>query len=141
MLLGGLPPARAAEPQVVFSLLLLPPLLLLLLPTRGYCVLPARCLQGTVYWAAQGQGAFVQRPGAEAPQRLQAAEVDLAAPGLVVVGSGSHLTAETKEFVAALQEPSFKQLGSSLKLLMVGGCWVWVDGWVLDSWAVFPGGE
>jgi hypothetical protein len=75
----------------------------------------------------------VQRPGAEAPQRLQAAEVDLAAPGLVVVGSASHLTAETKQFVAALQEPSFKQLGSSLKLLMVGGCWVWVDGWVLDA--------
>ena len=51
--------------------------------------------QGTVYWAAEGQGAYVQRPGSEA-QRLQAAEVDLSAPGLVVVGSASHLTAETQ---------------------------------------------
>lgn len=53
------------------------------------------CMQGTVYWAAEGQGAYVQRPGSEA-QRLQAAEVDLSASGLVVVGSASHLTAETQ---------------------------------------------
>ena len=134
------------------------------------------CMQGTVYWAAEGQGAYVQQPGSEA-QRLQAAEVDLSASGLVVVGSASHLTAETQarqrawlgnrvdvhangsndsnslpvfipniptahvlrflptrlagwgrqrllsdplqEFVAQLKEPAFKQLGSSLKLLMV----------------------
>ena len=37
-----------------------------------------------MYWAAKGQGAHVQRPGQE-PQRLQAAAVDLSAPGLVVV--------------------------------------------------------
>lgn len=48
-----------------------------------------------MYWAAKGQGAYVQRVGQEA-QRLQAAEVDMSAPGLVVVGSASHLTAETQ---------------------------------------------
>ncbi len=76
-------------------------------------------VQGTVYWAAKGQGAFVQRAGQEA-QQLRCAEVHLSQPGLVVVASASHLTPETQEFVAQLREPSFKQLGSSLKLLMVG---------------------
>lgn len=57
--------------------------------------LQASHMQGTAYWAAEGQGAYVQRPGSEA-QRLQAADVDLSAPGLVVVGSASHLTAETQ---------------------------------------------
>lgn len=84
-------------------------------------------MQGTVYWAAKGQGAFVQRAGHEA-QQLQCAEVDLTQPGLVVVASASHLTPETQEFVAQLREPSFKQLGSSLKLLMVG---VEAGGWHL----------
>ncbi|PRW61118.1 3 (2),5 -bisphosphate nucleotidase [Chlorella sorokiniana] len=84
-------------------------------PVLGVVAVP---VDGTVYWAAEGQGAYVQRPGGEA-QRLQAAEVDLSAPGLVVVGSASHLTAETQAFVAQLREPTFKQLGSSLKLLMV----------------------
>lgn len=50
---------------------------------------------------------------------VQAAQVDLSAPGLVVVASASHLTPETQAFVDQLKEPSFKQLGSSLKLLMV----------------------
>lgn len=72
-----------------------------------------------MYWAAQGQGAYVQRGGQDA-QRMQCAQVDLGQPGLVVVGSASHLTDETREFVAQLKEPAFKQLGSSLKLLMVG---------------------
>lgn len=71
-----------------------------------------------MYWAAEGQGAYVQR-GGQGAARLQCAEVDLGQPGLVVVGSASHLTDETREFVAQLKEPSFKQLGSSLKLLMV----------------------
>ena len=72
-----------------------------------------------MFWAAQGQGAFVQRAGHAEAQRMQCAEVDLARPGLVVVGSASHLTQETQEFVSQLKEPVFKQLGSSLKLLMV----------------------
>lgn len=84
-------------------------------PVLGVVAVP---VDGTVYWAAKGQGAFVQRAGHEA-QQLQCAEVDLTQPGLVVVASASHLTPETQEFVAQLREPSFKQLGSSLKLLMV----------------------
>lgn len=61
----------------------------------------------------------MHRPGQE-PRALQCADVDLAQPGLVVVGSSSHLSPETQEFVSTLQQPTFKQLGSSLKLLMVG---------------------
>ena len=76
-----------------------------------------------MYWAAKGQGAFVHREGQTMPQRLQCAEADLARPGLVVVASASHLTPETQQFVAELQEPTFKQLGSSLKLLMVRNGW------------------
>jgi len=60
-----------------------------------------RRVQGTGTGAAGGQGAEGQRPGSEA-QRLQAAEVDLSAPGLVVVGSASHLTAETQARAAGL---------------------------------------
>lgn len=89
-------------------------------PACPACAPPDLAAQGTVYWAAQGQGAYVQRSQQE-PRQLQCAEVDLAAPGLVVVASASHLTPETEQFVSGLAQPTFKQLGSSLKLLMVGG--------------------
>lgn len=75
-------------------------------------------VDGTIYWAAKGQGAYVQRMGQEA-QRMMCSVCDLSQPGLVVVGSASHLTQETQDFVSQLKEPTFKQLGSSLKLLMV----------------------
>ncbi|KAL4856578.1 3'-(2'-),5'-bisphosphate nucleotidase CysQ [Chlorella vulgaris] len=85
-------------------------------PVLGVVAVP---VDGTVYWAAKGQGAFVQRTEQDGPQRLQCAEVDMSQSGLVVVASASHLTPETQEFVAQLQAPTFQQLGSSLKLLMV----------------------
>ncbi|KAI3432334.1 hypothetical protein D9Q98_003892 [Chlorella vulgaris] len=84
-------------------------------PVLGVVAVP---VDGTVYWAVKGKGAFVQRRGQEA-QRLQCAEVDMSRSGLVVVASASHLTPETQEFVAQLQAPTFQQMGSSLKLLMV----------------------
>ena len=39
--------------------------------------------------------------------------------GLVIVGSASHNTPDTNDFVAAFKEPAFMQLGSSLKLLLI----------------------
>jgi 3'-phosphoadenosine 5'-phosphosulfate (PAPS) 3'-phosphatase len=61
--------------------------------------------------------------------------VDLTQPGLVVVGSSSHLSPETQDFVSQLQQPTFKQLGSSLKLLMVGAdSAVAVKGCALADW-------
>ena len=74
--------------------------------------------QDKVYWAAEGQGAWLREPGGQ-PRQLQAAEFRLGEPGLAVVASASHLTPETQQFVAQLKDPVFKQLGSSLKLLMV----------------------
>ncbi|GFH05711.1 uncharacterized protein HaLaN_00214 [Haematococcus lacustris] len=40
-------------------------------------------------------------------------------PGLRLVGSSSHMSKETEEFMQLLQSPSLVQVGSSLKLLMV----------------------
>jgi hypothetical protein len=75
--------------------------------------------QGSVYWAVKGQGAFVQR-GEQPPRRLRCADVDLSQPGLTVVGSSCLSRPASQEFVATLRRPRFRQLGSSLKLLMVG---------------------
>ena len=74
--------------------------------------------QDKVYWAVEGQGAHV-RDGS-GTRRLRCAEFDMRQPGLMVVASASHLTPETQAFVEQLNEPVFTQLGSSLKLLMVG---------------------
>lgn len=82
---------------------------------------------GKVYWAAKGHGAWVKDgPSGESqsqqtpkPKRLQAARYDPSAPGLTIVGSSSHRSSETDEFLAQFKDPTFRQLGSSLKLLMV----------------------
>ncbi len=71
-----------------------------------------------MYWAAEGQGAWLRDAGGE-PRQLNCAEFSLGDEGLAVVASASHLTPETQQFVAQLKNPVFKQLGSSLKLLMV----------------------
>lgn len=76
------------------------------------------CLQSKVYWAAEGQGAWLREAGGQQRQ-LHAAEFSLGEEGLAVVASASHLTPETQQFVDQLRSPVFKQLGSSLKLLMV----------------------
>eukprot|EP00887_Chlorella_sp_A99_P005986 scaffold27.g5986.t1 len=83
-------------------------------PILGVVQVP---VDGTVYWAVEGQGASVR--DAQGTRRLHCAEFDMAQRGLIVVASASHLTTETRQFVERLDSPSFKQLGSSLKLLMV----------------------
>ncbi len=85
-------------------------------PVLGVVQVPAT---GKVYWAAKGQGAFVREAPGEAPRRIEAVRFDPAAEGLAVVGSASHNSAETTEFVSQFKNPTFVQLGSSLKLLMV----------------------
>lgn len=85
-------------------------------PVLGVVVVPAT---GKAYWAAKGQGAWCRDAPGAAPRRLAAAAFDPAAAGLVVVGSASHNSPATSDFVAALKEPSFRALGSSLKLLLV----------------------
>ena len=85
-------------------------------PVLGVVQVPAT---GKVYWAAKGQGAWVREAPGEQPRRLNVAPFDKDAEGLVIVGSASHSSAETNEFVAQFRSPTFRQLGSSLKLLMV----------------------
>lgn len=86
-------------------------------PALTRAAVPA--VQGKVYWAAEGQGAWVREAPGQEPKRLQAAEFSMGDAGLAVVASASHLTPETQQFVDQLSSPVFKQLGSSLKLLMV----------------------
>lgn len=72
-----------------------------------------------MYWAARGQGAWVRAAAGAEPSRIRCAAFDPDAVGLTIVGSASHASAETAEFVAGFKDPVFKALGSSLKLLMV----------------------
>lgn len=85
-------------------------------PVVGVVQVPAT---GKVYWAAKGQGAFVREAPGQPERQIHAQAFDAHAPGLSVVGSASHNTPETSEFVAQFTDPKFVQLGSSLKLLMV----------------------
>ena len=66
----------------------------------------------------EGRGAFLRVAGSpDTPIRCAAFyEADA---GLILVGSASHNTAATQEFVSGYISPSFAQLGSSLKLLLV----------------------
>jgi len=94
-------------------------------PVLGVVQVPAT---GKVYWAAKGQGAWVKggpssesqnQPQTPTSKRLQAALYEPSAPGLTIVGSSSHWSSETAEFFSQFKDPTFRQLGSSLKLLMV----------------------
>lgn len=85
-------------------------------PILGVVQVP---VSGKVYYAAKGQGAFVKE-GANAPaKQIHVKEFLMNSEGLTIVGSASHSSAATSEFVSQFQNPTFEQLGSSLKLLMV----------------------
>ena len=53
------------------------------------------------------------------PRQLHCASFSGADPGLMIVGSASHASQETAEFVGEFRAPQFMAMGSSLKLLMV----------------------
>lgn len=76
-------------------------------------------VSGKVYFAAKGQGAFVKQGPSAPATRIQAAKFSMGDKGLTIVGSASHSSAATEEFISRFEEPKFQQLGSSLKLLMV----------------------
>lgn len=74
--------------------------------------------QGRTHWATLHQGAFVQEEdGTVAP--IHCAPFHLSDRGLVLVGSNSHGSVETEEYVSQFAEPKFTALGSSLKLMLV----------------------
>ncbi|GBF90208.1 3 (2),5 -bisphosphate nucleotidase [Raphidocelis subcapitata] len=83
-------------------------------PVMGVLHVP---VGGDTYFAVKGRGAFVRRKGVTTP--ISAAEFNPTDSGVVMVGSASHMSDATKEFVGLFKEPEFKQLGSSLKLMLV----------------------
>ncbi|KAL6769422.1 hypothetical protein ACKKBG_A30950 [Auxenochlorella protothecoides x Auxenochlorella symbiontica] len=85
-------------------------------PVLGVVHVP---VQGKVYWAVAGKGAWARESPASPPRQLHCATFRETDPGLVIVGSASHASQETAEFVGEFRAPQFRAVGSSLKLLMV----------------------
>lgn len=83
-------------------------------PVMGFVSVP---VQNKLYWGVKAQGAFCLENGQT--RQLHAQPFDLAAEGLRVVTSRSHLNAETQAFVAGLNDPQFVPTGSSLKFMLV----------------------
>eukprot|EP01025_Chloroclados_australasicus_P066386 TRINITY_DN9141_c1_g1_i1.p1 TRINITY_DN9141_c1_g1~~TRINITY_DN9141_c1_g1_i1.p1 ORF type:complete len:332 (-),score=53.10 TRINITY_DN9141_c1_g1_i1:533-1528(-) len=74
-------------------------------------------IAGTTHWAAKGHGAFVRFEGQDKP--ISCTEYDPDQEGLWVVASASHMNQSTEQFISQFKDPQFRQLGSSLKLLLV----------------------
>ena len=87
-------------------------------PAAGVVYAPAR---DWMYWGSVGNAAFKSVEGGE-PVPIRCAEVPESG-SLRVVGSNSHLSAETREYVEGLRsrysEVSFVAMGSSLKICLV----------------------
>lgn len=79
-------------------------------PVVGVVFVP---VTNELFYAATGEGAWLDGQ----PEALQAATFSLRDPGLKVVASRSHLSAETQEFIDDLQQPDLVSRGSSLKFL------------------------
>ena len=73
---------------------------------------------GVTYYAAQGEGAFVQR-GEEAPEAIEAARFRMRDSGLRLVCSRSHMSPEVEAYVQQFDAPETVSMGSSLKLVLV----------------------
>jgi 3'(2'), 5'-bisphosphate nucleotidase len=84
-------------------------------PVLGVVAVP---VSGDVYYASEGNGAFVKRKGKthRLPPR---ASIDLGQKALRVVASRSHMSEETQAFIAGLREPTLVSKGSSLKFMLV----------------------
>jgi len=84
-------------------------------PVLGVVAVP---VTGDVFYAAEGQGAFLKRAGqtTSLPRR---STTDLKQPGLRVVASRSHMNAETEAFIAQLTAPELVSAGSSLKFMLL----------------------
>ena len=79
-----------------------------------------------LFWASQGQGAFM-KAGQNESIKLTAPAFKLHDPALKVVCSRSHLNEETANFIAKLDQPEKVSKGSSLKFLILaeGGAHVY----------------
>lgn len=84
-------------------------------PILGVVAVP---VSGDVYYASEGNGAFVKRDG-KTHRLSRRNPVDLQQTGLRVVASRSHMSEETQAFIAGLNGPSLVSKGSSLKFMLV----------------------
>lgn len=73
--------------------------------------------QQEVYWAIQGEGAFLQT--AHDLKQLTAAEFRHSDPHLNIIASRSHLNQETRDFISRYSEPHLISRGSALKFLLL----------------------
>jgi len=83
-------------------------------PLLGVVYVP---VSGDLSHAIQGGGAYLREGGEVRP--LATRPFSLQSPGLRVVASRSHLSAETSRFISHLDSPVLVSRGSSLKFLML----------------------
>lgn len=78
-------------------------------------------VSGKTYWAVKEKGAWLRQGTGEGrkQERIRAAKFGLQDKGLSIVGSSSHPSQQTAEFMELFDSPNTLQVGSSLKLLMV----------------------
>ncbi len=84
-------------------------------PVLGVVSVP---VAGDLYYATEGNGAFVKRNGTSV-QLNRKKPVDLGTPGLRVVASRSHMNEETWSFISSLNKPVLVSAGSSLKFMLL----------------------
>jgi len=84
-------------------------------PILGVVAVP---VTGDVYYASQGQGAFVRKNNSVS-RLIVRPPVDLTKKGLRVVASRSHMNPETQSFIESLKEATLVSAGSSLKFLLL----------------------
>jgi len=84
-------------------------------PVMGVVAIP---VNGDVFYAQQGSGAFIKRQEtiSSLPRR---SAIDLKKPGLRVVASRSHMSEETQAFIQSLLAPTLVSQGSSLKFMLL----------------------
>lgn len=83
-------------------------------PVLGVVAVP---VTGAVYWAAQGEGAWLDQDGS--PRRLKATTFSRMDSGLRLVASRSHRDATTESFMNDFHQPVIRSAGSSLKILLL----------------------
>lgn len=84
-------------------------------PVMGVLAVP---VTGDLFYASEGNGAFIKRSGTVLPLPKRGG-VDLHQHGLRVVASRSHMSDETQAFIQSLREPSLVSKGSSLKFMLL----------------------
>lgn len=84
-------------------------------PILGVVAVP---VSGDVFYASEGNGAFVKREGKTEKLAVRK-PVDLEQVGVRVVASRSHMSEETQEFISKLNAPTLVSRGSSLKFMLV----------------------